>query len=452
MDLRSEVFKLDSVVDKIKNEIQDRYRSFNIDSYELFYMDNRTERISVVNNKLVDLSINCNKGIAYRCITDTGLGEMYIEKIDSNTVDDLFKNIKLNSKFFAKNRRLLISDNPDKSIIDLKNIKISNVKEKKKVALEIEDTCYNLDKRVVDIKNLTISSRHRYYSICNSNGVDYLGESGLETVLIQLLLNDDYNERNVIGMTWIDNFKNLNISSFIKDTVERGINLLGAKKIEIGKYNVVFNGQTSSKIWKEYVPYFYANHDTANLNKFDICIANDILNITDYANFNGSYNNFLCDSEGVIVSDVEIIKNGILKNYLHNQVTADKFGIHSTGNGIKDSYTDNNKIKARNFVIFKNNSKENNLLERLGDGILITEINNAISKMVDENGNIILVCSGHLIKNSQKISPHQHICISINFLDFLKKISDIGDDYYFRYSLSGTIICPSLLVEDVLVR
>lgn len=442
---------MDSVV-KIKNDIKDRYKSINIDGYELLYTSNRVERVGIGNNKLINLSIDCNKGLAYRCITEEGLGEIYVEKIDSQTIDDIFKHVMDNSKFFARNKRLVLSNNIDKNIADIKEFKASSVEEKKKLALAIEDACYNFDKRVVDIKNITLSSRQSYLNICNSNGVDYISEHGLETVLIQLLLKDECTGRDVVGMTWVDNLRNLNVRSFIGETIERGISLLGAEKIEIGEYNVVFDAVTSTKIWKEFMPHFYANHESANANRLNTRIANSILNITDYANFKKSYTNFLFDSEGVLVLDVEVVKNGILQNYLHNQVTADKFGTSSTGNGFKDSYADNDKIKSKNLLISNSNSGTTNLLETLGDGILITEINNAISKRVDENGTILLVCSGHLIKNSQKVLPCQHICISMNLNDFLNKIVDLGEDYYIRYSPDGTIIAPSVLIENVLVR
>lgn len=441
---------MDSLV-KIKNDIKDRYKSINIDGYELLYTSNRVERIGIGNNKLINLSIDCNKGIAYRCITEEGLGEIFAEKIDSQTADNFFRYIITSSKFFARNKSLVLSDNTDKTIVDIKEFKVSNVEEKKKLALEIEDTCYNFDKRVVGIKNITLSSRQSYLNICNSNGVDYISEHGLETVLIQLLLKDNCTERDVVGMTWVDNLRNLNVRSIIGETIERGISLLGAEKIERGKYNVIFDAATSTKIWREFIPHFYANHEGASVNRLNTRIASSILNITDCANFNESYTNFLFDSEGVLVSDVEVVKNGMLQNYLHNQGTAKKFGTHSTGNGFKDSYSDNNKIKSKNLLIKNSNRGTNNLLEKLEDGILITEINNAISKRVDENGTILLVCSGHLIKNSQKVLPCQHICMSMNLNDFLNKIVGLGDDYYIRYSSDGTIIAPSVLIEDVLV-
>ncbi|MGV8146248.1 MAG: metallopeptidase TldD-related protein, partial [Alkaliphilus sp.] len=277
------------------------------------------------------------------------------------------------------------------------------------------------------------------------------GERGLETVLIQLVLKDTCAERNVIGMTWTNNLHSFNVSSFITETIERGVELLGAKKIKTGKYSIIFDGQTCSKIWKEFMHYFFANHYNADLNKLNTCVASDVLNITDYASFENSCSNFIYDNEGIIASDVEIIKNGNLKAYLHNQVTANKFGVFATGNGFKGLCTDNNMIKARNFVIFSNN-KKNKLLKELENGVLITEINNSILNKADENGNIMLVCSGHLVKNGRTISPCKHISISINFFEFLKGISGIGNDYYFRYSTSGTIICPSLLVENVSVR
>lgn len=444
---------MDFVVNKIKKDIKDKHTSVNIDSYELFYTSHRIERISVSKKKLINLSIDCNKGMAFRCITAKGLGVINIEKIDDQTAHTFVHTIKSNSNYFVKDKRLMLSNNEEKQIEDIEENRRSSIEEKRIIALEIEDTCYKMDKRVVDLKNLTISSRQSLYNIYNSNGIDYISKHGLETVLVQILLNNDFAERDVVGMAWINNLQNFNIDLFIGNVIKQGVDLLGAKKVEIGRYNVVFDAQTSSKIWKEFVPFFYANHDSASPNKLNTLIASENLSISDYATYKGSYTNFLFDSEGVLVSDVELITNGILRNYLHNQSTAEKFRTCSTGNGFRESYLDNYTIKSKNFFITNSdNSKNKNMLERLENGILITEINNAIAKRADVNGTILLVCSGHLIKNAQKVSPCQHVCIALNIHDFLTNIADLGDDHFIRYSPSGTIICPSLLIRDVLVR
>ena len=59
----------------------------------------------------------------------------------------------------------------------------------------------------------------------------------------------------------------------------------------------------------------------------------------------------LVDDEGVPAELVKIIENGVLRSYLHNRETAEKFGVAPTGNARAFEYDNEPLIRMRNTYI-----------------------------------------------------------------------------------------------------
>ena len=159
------------------------------------------------------------------------------------------------------------------------------------------------------------------------------------------------------------------------------------------------------------------------------------------------------DGEGVATYKKSVVENGKLNTLLHSLTTAKKMGIRSTGNGRKAGYSSKVGVRPYNFYMEKGNagSKED-IFEKVGDGIYITQLNGLHAGANAVTGDFSLAAEGFLIKDGKKAHVIKNFTVSGNFYEVLKKIALIGDD--LRHSSPGggcTFGAPTVMVEGLSV-
>lgn len=152
------------------------------------------------------------------------------------------------------------------------------------------------------------------------------------------------------------------------------------------------------------------------------------------------------DDEGVRTYKKDIIKDGKLLTLLHNLKTANKAGIKSTGNGFKASYAAPVDVSSTNFYIEKGTKTLDNLMNDMGQGIMVTELAGLHSGANFITGDFSLAAKGFYIDGGKKSYPIEQITISGNFFDLLKNIIDISDDLKFPLSSIGS---PSIRIDKI---
>lgn len=116
-------------------------------------------------------------------------------------------------------------------------------------------------------------------------------------------------------------------------------------------------------------------------------VASPIINLTDFAH---SYNGEICpvpiymDDEGTKGEDVVIIKDGILKSFMHNKESAQYFSVKPTGNARAYQFFDEPLIRMRNTAILPGTSKLNDMIASIEDGYYLMESSNGQADSISE--------------------------------------------------------------------
>jgi PmbA protein len=141
------------------------------------------------------------------------------------------------------------------------------------------------------------------------------------------------------------------------------------------------------------------------------------------------------DAEGVATRDSDLVRDGVLQRYLLGSYSARKLGLASTGNagGI------------HNLVVTGGNGDFAAMLQRLGSGLLVTEVmGQGVSTVT---GDYSRGASGFWVENGAIAYPVEEITIASNLRDMYANIVAIGSDVDHR----GSILTGSVLVERMTV-
>lgn len=141
------------------------------------------------------------------------------------------------------------------------------------------------------------------------------------------------------------------------------------------------------------------------------------------------------DAEGVATVDRDLIRDGVLARYILGSYSARKLGLESTGNagGI------------HNLAVSANAGDFAEMLQRLGTGLLVTELMGQGVNTV--TGDYSRGAAGFWVEQGVIAFPVDEITIAGNLRNMFRNILAVGSDIDAR----GSIRCGSILLDKMMV-
>ena len=152
------------------------------------------------------------------------------------------------------------------------------------------------------------------------------------------------------------------------------------------------------------------------------------------------------DAEGVPTQATSIVEQGVLRSYLHNTYTARRDGgAHSTGNASRGSYRATPELAPSNLVLLPGDATHQQLMERMGDGVLITDVH-GLHTVNPVTGEFSLGINGFVIEGGRRGAPIREMTVAGSILGLLGAVEAVGSDLRFMVG-AGFVGAPSLLVR-----
>lgn len=157
--------------------------------------------------------------------------------------------------------------------------------------------------------------------------------------------------------------------------------------------------------------------------------ASPLITLVDFAH---SYNGKICpvpifiDDEGTEGEDVVIIKDGILKGFMHNKESAQYFNTKPTGNARAYEFFDEPIIRMRNTAILPGTSRLSDMIASIEDGYYLIQPSNGQADSTSEF--MFGVTMGYEIKNGKLGKAIKNTTISGVAFDMLKTVTMVSDD------------------------
>ena len=178
-------------------------------------------------------------------------------------------------------------------------------------------------------------------------------------------------------------------------------------------------------------------------------IAADCVTLTDDATVDFGFGSRAFDSEGVPGRRTVVVDHGVLKTLLYNLKTAHKAGVQSTGNASKDGYSAPVGISVNNFTLTPGEKSLEQLCEKMGDGIMITEVSGLHAGANPMTGDFSLMAKGYLVEGGKRGRAVSGVTVSGNFYELLKDVEEPGADTYHNM-FGEAISSPSVLMRSPL--
>ena len=223
-----------------------------------------------------------------------------------------------------------------------------------------------------------------------------------------------------------------------KKAAAQTIKKLSPKKIGSEKINLIFDKKIAKGMLSAFAGAISASaisRGTSFLkDKINQQVFSKMINVVDKPDIVKGIGSKYFDTEGVNSETLNLVEDGLLKNYLIDTYNGKKLNLQSNGRsgGTTNLYFENGNISFEELL--KNSSKSLYITETIGHG----------SNLV--TGDYSVGAAGYLIENGEFKYPVNEITIAGNFKDMFKNII-LANDLEFEYSVNS----PTMMIEGMTV-
>lgn len=422
---------------------------------EIYFTSGENLSISVYEGEVEKYNLDKSFGLSFRGKINEKMGYSYTEIMDEVAIEMLVKNAKEGALAIENDDTQFIYDGDDNyDRVRTFSEEIDNIDAKKliDIALDLEKEAKKYNDRVVNISGCKVSYSSSNYGIYNTKGLELNNKGNLLLGYVVPIVKENEDKYDGMGYATALSLKDLDPKIIAKEGVEDALSKIGGKSISSGKYKTIINNEAMVSLISTFSDIFSADAVQKGLSllkgKEGEVIASPIVTIVDDPLLNDGLASTPFDDEGVATYKKKIVSDGKLITLLHNLKTANKANVATTGNGFKASYASPVGISPTNFYIEKGSQSLQDLMNEVGEGLMVTDFAGLHSGANSITGDFSLAAKGFYIKYGKKAFPVEQITVAGNYFDLLKDIEAIGNDLKFPLSSVGS---PSVIVKELSV-
>lgn len=308
------------------------------------------------------------------------------------------------------------------------------------LAQQCEEAGRQFNPKITNSEGASVSNYEGYFIYGNS--LDFIGgyRSSRHSIQCLLLAEESNHKERDYEFSMARDPKDLLSPQWIgEEAARKTIARLNAKKLSTRQTPVVFAPRLAMGLIGNFITAIKGSNiyrqSSYLLNQLDQKIFPDFINITENPLIPKALGSAPFDNEGVQTVKRNVVEKGILKNYVLDSYSARKLGLQTTGNS----------GGVRNLEIMPTAGNLDELLKKMGTGLLVTEVMGQGVNIV--TGDYSRGASGFWIENGQIAYPVHEITIAGNLKDMFLNLAAVGNDVDKR----GNIWSGSLLIESMTV-
>ena len=432
-----------------------------LEEYEIFYSKDENFSINVYEGDIDKYSVSSSMGLGFRALVNGKMGYAYTESLDEESVEFLLNSVIDNAGNIDSEERENINNLPQQyNSLNIYNRSLEKVTASEKIdlALQLEKEARSASDKVVNIKSCSLGSYTEEKGIFNSYGIEAIHKNNFLFASITPIVGEEEIVYDSTSYVIAKDIKEIEPSTLAKEAVKEALSRIGGETVPSGKYKIVLRNDVAAEMLRIFSGSFCGDNVHKGLSllkgKENTMICSEKVTLVDDPLMVYGLASSPFDGEGVATYKKAVIEKGRLKTFLHNLKTAELFGVKTTGNASRPSYSSSINVAPTNFYFEAGDTSFEQLLEELNEGLLITDFAGTHAGANAITGDFSLSAKGFYVSKGKIVKAVEQITVSGNFYQLLKDILLVGKDLKFILSSSSSSSyygSPSLLVKELSV-
>jgi TldD protein len=457
------------VLDKnIANDIIFEALSLGADFCDIFVEKTNIQNFSYISSKVKNIQSGTDFGIGVRLIFGTvGL----YGYTNSNTKEDLITLTRKLAASYKKENNRQIQNYKFENALQYKDIKafgagnfsfdykIEKIKELDKLTRAKSD--------LVSQVSLSVLQKETNVEIFDSEGL-YATEFRPYVRLITNAITSDGNEQ--ASGTWhpgarggFEYINGLDMDEIATEIVRQSVTTLKADAAPAGNMPVIIDNGFGGVIFHEACGHLLETTSVEKKasvlwDKKGLKVGHENLNAVDDGTMDNEWGSISIDDEGMPTQRTQLIKNGVVENFLCDRLGHIKTGHPRTGSARRQSYKFAPASRMRNTFIEAGNYKLEDLITTVDDGIYAKKMGGGSVNPGTGEFNFS-VQEGYLVKNGKIQNAIKGATLIGKGEDVLSKISMSANNFELATGMCGsvsgsiptTVGQPAIKVDEILV-
>ncbi len=301
---------------------------------------------------------------------------------------------------------------------------------------KINDKVFALDKRVEKC-NIHFSDATSYILIATSEGKLVYDNRPMFNVNVSVTANEnDKRESNYSSLAVRDSIDRLTektMSSLAKEAVHKTTELFKAIKPEAGEMEVVLAAGSSGILLHEAIGHgmeadFNRKGTSIFSDKMDKSVAEPFVSIVDDGTNPHARGALNVDDEANDTQETYLVKDGILRSYLHDRISAKYYNVKPTGNGRRQSFRYAPMPRMRSTYMLPGPHTKDEIIKSVKKGIFAESFTNG-EVAIGPGDFTFYVKSGYIIEDGKLTKPIKDVNIIGNGPEVLANIVMVSDDF-----------------------
>ena len=441
--------------------------SGNADFAEIFEEELKSSSVGLLNGKTTRASSGINYGVGIRLMAGTNVVYVYTCDKSEEALIKLAKEasaaLKGGKSADIKNLEALSKSSP--SILNIDPLTVSK-KQNIDFLREASDYAMNYDELITQAA-ASYSTSNRVIHIVNSLGFNKEESQTRIRISVEAVAskgNEKQTGRIAPGtMRGYEFINEYPIIDKTRDCCETAIRMINAGYAPSGKMPVVIGNGFGGVIFHEACG--HALESTAVgikascfTDKLGQRIASDVVSARDNARIEGEWGSYFTDDTGRESSDLQLIENGICKNYLVDDLGARRMGCEPTGCGRRQDFTYAPTSRMSNTYIENGKDAPKDIIADTEYGLYCSKMGGGSVDTATGEFNFAAE-EAFMIRNGKIAEPVRGATLIGKGQEILLNIDRVGNDLELAAGMCGsisggipvTVGQPTIRVSSILV-
>ena len=414
--------------------------------------------VSVLNGEILRYSVADSGGLGFRVLVNGKMGYASTQILDEAAVDMLVDGALENAALVeSEDRQFIFEGSESYPELELFSPELEALDAAKKIemARELERLTLAQDQRIVRVDECAVFSACAESGLVNSKGLDVCQKGNLLGGYASAVAQEGEQVNTGFKVFFVTDPGRIDVEKVARTAAREALAGLNAAPVPSGSYRVLLRNDVAGTLLSTFSGVFSADNAQRGLSRLKgregEKVAAECLTLMDNPHLADSAASTPFDGEGVATSPKAVIEAGRLNTLLHNLKTANKQGVATTANASRPGYAASVGVAPSNFYFKPGEADFDALLERLGDGLLITDMQGMHAGANPITGDFSLAAKGFAVRGGKLAEPVAQITIAGNFYEVLGAVEAVGSDLEFHAPGTSCFGSPSLLVRQLSV-
>jgi len=431
-----------------------RAKEAGFEACEVYYQTSDRFNTDVFKSEIIKYSVAEGIGLGFRGLIGGKMGYASTQILDADAIDLLVDGAKTNAELIENDdKQFLYPGDESYAQLNTYNPAIDEITaaDKIEMARELERLVLAEDARIEQVEGCVVMSNAAELAIVNTLGLNVTTKQNVIGGYVSAVAREGEKVNSGMAYFFTADPKTIDLKKVAAEAAENAIAGLNAEQVESGAMRVLLNGEAAIDLLATFSGIFSADAAQKGMSllkdREGEIIAAECVTLMDNPHLEGGMASAPFDDEGVATSPKKVIESGRLTTLLHNLKTAHKQGVKSTGNASR-SYTSPVSVSPSNFYFAPSEIPFEEMLRKLGDGLMITEVGGLHAGANAISGDFSLSAKGFRVRSGERAESVNQITVAGNFYQLLKDVEAVGADLRFGSSPFGS---PSLLISALAV-